>query len=212
MSRESQTIKLEDRHNGKMVDATLFEGISDDNLREYNDVWVPSLREAIARAKALLSQGKAVSHPAEDSHWDWSGKVLETQGSLAHKHFAVECEGKTQGLMQLELSLHRSRVEVGQHLVYVDYLSVAPWNRKSIEPKPRFRGVGSALLAQAIGTSAEEGFFGRLGLHSLPNAADWYRKEFGMQSFGPDASKQGLEYFELTQESAQQFLTRLTEE
>ncbi|MGZ3720719.1 MAG: GNAT family N-acetyltransferase [Bdellovibrionota bacterium] len=205
MSREVEQVKLEDRSTGQLVDASLYDGISSENLREYDEIWVPRMREAFQRARELLNQGKSVSHPAEDSHWDWTGKVLKTHGSLYHKHYAIECEGKTQGMMQLELS-HRSRIEPGQHMVYIDYLSVAPWNRRIIEPKPRFRLVGTVLFNQALGTSDNEGFFGRVGLHALPNAAAWYRDVIKMQSFGQDAEYDNLEYFEIAQENAQKRL------
>lgn len=209
MSREATPVKLEDRNTGQLVDASLYDGISPENLREYDEIWIPRMREAFQRARALLNQGKAVPHPAEDSHWDWSEKVLKTHGSLAHKHYAIECEGKTQGMMQLELGLHRSRIEPGQHMAYIDYLSVAPWNRRIIEPKPKFKLVGTVMFGQALGTSDNEGFFGRVGLHALPNAADWYRDVIKMRSFGSDTEYQNLEYFEISQDDAQQFLKRM---
>jgi hypothetical protein len=210
VNRDSSPVKLHNRHSGCLVDAILYEGISADNLQEYNDVWAPKFLEALERARELLRQGKSVDHPVEDKHWDWSKKVLKTQGSLAHKHYVIECEDKTQGMMQLEMSLHRSRIESGQHMVYIDYLSVAPWNRKTIETNPRFKLVGTVLLGQAIGTSDDEGFFGRIGLHSLPSAADWYRNIIGMKSFGMDSMYENLEYFEMSKSDAQKFLNKTT--
>jgi hypothetical protein len=66
--------------------------------------------------------------------------------------------------------------------------------------------VGSVLLAAAIQLSIDEEFLGRLGLHSLPQADDWYRK-CRMTDLGPDPSeKQNLRYFEMTPEQAQAFL------
>lgn len=211
MSRDSHPIKLEDRHSGELIDATIFDGISEENLLEYRDIWVPQLNEAVARAKELIRQGKHAENPAEDGHWDWTGKVLKTRDSLSHKHFAIECEGKTQGLMQLQLSMRRSRIKAHQHLVYIDYLSVAPWNRKIIDPKPRFKLIGTMLIVQAIGTSIEEGFEGRIGLHALPRAAHWYRQTLKMTSFGRDDDYYGLEYFELSQEEAQAYIGKMNE-
>jgi len=212
VSRESQPVKLADRHSGLHVDAVLFDGISEENLREYNEEWIPKLREARERAKKLLSQGKPSAGLIEDAHWDWTSKVLQTRDSLAHKHFAIECESKTQGLMQVEMSMHRSRIEPGQHMVYVDYLSVAPWNRAPVVERPRFKLVGTILLAQAVGLSDNEGFFGRMGLHALPAAAEWYRNSIKMTSFGLDPNYEKLEYFELSQDSAKQFLAKMQTE
>jgi hypothetical protein len=72
--------------------------------------------------------------------------------------------------------------------------------------EPRFSGVGTVLMAAAIQFSIDEEFSGRVGLHSLPQADDWYRK-CGMTDLGPDAGeKQNLRYFEMTPEQAKEFL------
>ncbi len=64
---------------------------------------------------------------------------------------------------------------------------------------PRLRGVGSALITAAVALSDDEGFKGRLGLHSLPQADAFYRK-IGMTDLGQDTAYQNLRYFEMTAE------------
>ncbi|WP_314964497.1 GNAT family N-acetyltransferase, partial [Bradyrhizobium cosmicum] len=64
--------------------------------------------------------------------------------------------------------------------------------------------VGSALITAAIALSEDEGFKGRLGLHSLPQADDYYRK-IGMTDLGQDVAYQNLRYFEMTSEQARAF-------
>src|SRR5271156_6187957 len=99
----------------------------------------------------------------------------------------------------------QSPSQAGKPLVYLDYLEVAPWNRPDFGPVPRLRGVGSALITAAVALSDEEGFKGRLGLHSLPQADAFYRK-IGMTDLGPDPAYQNLRYFEMTVEQARTFL------
>jgi len=61
------------------------------------------------------------------------------------------------------------------------------------------------MLAAAIQLSLDEGFRGRIGLHSLPQAEAYYA-HIGMASLGPDRNKQDLVYFEMTPQLAAAFL------
>jgi len=67
------------------------------------------------------------------------------------------------------------------------------------------REPGAAPAARA--DSEDEGFKGRLGLHSLPQADNFYRK-IGMTDLGQDASYQNLRYFEMTSEQARAFFEK----
>lgn len=108
--------------------------------------------------------------------------------------------------MLVETAGHRCQLpdQAGQHLAYIEYLESAPWNRKVIQDPPQYRGVGSALLAAAIKLSLDEGFKGRFGLHSLPQAAAWYT-HIGLTDMGPDANARSMHYFEATAEQARRF-------
>ncbi len=112
----------------------------------------------------------------------------------------------TQGLAQINLTKSCCEPsQAGRPLVYLDYLEVAPWNRPELGITPRLRGTGSALVTAAIALSDEEGFKGRIGLHSLPQADSFYRK-IGMTDLGHDPAYQNLRYFEMTAEQAHAFL------
>lgn len=63
------------------------------------------------------------------------------------------------------------------------------------------------LLTAAIALSYEEGFKGRIGLHSLPQADAFYRR-IGMTDLGPDPACQNLRYFEMTVEQARAFFEK----
>ena len=96
-------------------------------------------------------------------------------------------------------------------MVYVDYLEVAPWNIKPLMEvlgrKPQFQGVGTRLLEAAVRLSEDEGFKGRVGLHSLGTSEGFYLQSCKMLAGERDPQKQDLLWCEFTPERAQQFLT-----
>ena len=99
------------------------------------------------------------------------------------------------------------KADRGKPLLYIDFPEIAPWNWvvHEINHPGLFKTIGSQLSWRAILQSRDEGFKGRVGLHSLSSAEDFYRK-CGMVEVGYDAAKQNLMYFELTQEGAEKFL------
>jgi len=118
----------------------------------------------------------------------------------------VVAQGETQGLAQIDLTKSaRGASQLNKPMVYLDYLEVAPWNRPDLGNRPRFQGIGTALLSASVQLSIDEGFKGRTGLHSLPQAESFYRR-WGFTDFGPDPDYQNLAYFELTAVQARTFL------
>jgi hypothetical protein len=114
-----------------------------------------------------------------------------------------------QGLMMVKTAGCAARLppDGGQPLVYVDYLEVAPWNLRALTNTPRFGGIGVRLIEAAVRLSRDEGFHGRVGLHSLPQAEAFYRDTCRMVCLGADASYENLPYYELTREKAAAFLS-----
>lgn len=136
----------------------------------------------------------------EDATWDWAALLQEadtneSQGVGRYEGYALECGGELQALMLLETAAHRSR-QTGDPVVYVEYVAVAPWNRRTMQSPPRFVGCGSGIISMAIERSQALGFKGAIALHSLPRAAGFYTN-LGMQNLGPDPTENGLHYFEL---------------
>lgn len=131
----------------------------------------------------------------EDGHWDWIKKNQFTLLSSDYEKYAIECEQITQGLMMLEVSNHYSKQNPNQRIVYVDFLATAPWNRISLKDPPDYKGVGSIFLEFSKQRSIELGYKGRVGLHALPKAENFYKKK-GMIDFGIDTTKENLIYFE----------------
>jgi hypothetical protein len=195
-------IVLVDASTGASVPAELLDRISQANLDDWVSEWRPALRSVVREMRAAGFDSALFPQTA---HWDWEQKIRRVQGLLAFRSCAVVAQGKTQGLMRVELN-HTGRIasQAGKPLVYVEYLEVAPWNRGNL-PGQRFRGVGTALMTAAIDLSLSEEFAGRVALHALPQAESFYRDACEMTDLGEDASYDGLRYFEMTAEQAAKF-------
>jgi len=184
------------------VEAELRDAIEQAQLDDWQTKWRPALLTIL---QELVRKGVPFDQWPQSWHWDWSKKTARVQGLLAFRGFSIVALGETQGLAQVDLTKAvREANQRGKPLVYLDYLEVAPWNRPDLGNAPRLRGVGTALIPAAVALSEDEGFKGRLGLHSLPQADNFYRK-IGMTDLGQDASYQNLRYFEMTSEQARAF-------
>ena len=122
--------------------------------------------------------------------------------------FGIECEGDMQGLMLVSTAGHPCRIteQRGKEQVYIDFVATAPWNSPGLVDVPRYGLVGRVLIATAVQLSLEEGFRGRIGLHSLPQAETFYATNCGMTDLGKDTKKEGLRYFEMSPAQAAAFL------
>jgi hypothetical protein len=160
------------------VDAVLT-SLTQEHLDSFETLWKPRLQIATE----------------EDRHWDWIKKNRLTASCLSYEKYVIEYERINQGMMMIEIDGHRSLLEPGKNIVYVDLLATAPWNRQPIQNPPQFRGVGRVLLEFARLRSLELEYGGRVALHSLPRAESFYTKN-GMKNLGSDPDKQNLAYFE----------------
>lgn len=187
MSVSIGTAPLREVATGTVVRAEVFDGIAPEHLENWERRWKPII--VATQARLTASNTPRSAHP-QSSHWDWNRKAGEVRNLLSYRTFSIIWNGDTQGLMRLELVMHRARLvdekgRAAQGLVYVDFLETAPWNRPEHVQTPEYRGVGQALLATAIQLSLDEGFKGRIGLHSLPQSEDFYRDIIRMHNFWP---------------------------
>lgn len=191
MSASVAHVFLRDGSGGGLILADLYDAILPKHLDDHEQHWKPLI----------------ASQATEHGHWDWRKKVSYYSAQLSYQSFAIECSGMTQGLMIVN-TMKRGRIQLqaNKHLVYVEYLEAAPWNRGST---PTHKGIGTVLVAAAVQLSIDEGNKGRIGLHSLPQADSFYRDRCGMTDLGPDASydpKVPLRYFEMTEAQATSYL------
>ena len=199
----SYSIFLRDQHAEATVDAELIDAIDDTHLRLFEATWRPQVH---AYNKEMIATGQA--HLVEQSgHWDWRSKMERSDGLLAYQSYALMCDGQLQGLMRVDTSRTcRLPEQAGKHLVYVNYLETAPWNRPRMTPTPKYRGVGVTMIRTAIEVSLDLEFEGRIGLHSLPQAVEFYGKKCRMTDLGEDSKVQNLNYFELAADQARMLL------
>jgi hypothetical protein len=122
----------------------------------------------------------------------------------------VECDGEIQGAMAVLRTPQSARLGSG-HVVYVDYLEAAPWNLKAFATEPRFLGVGTVLIADAIRLSLQMQLGGAIGLHSLPQAERFYAERCKMTRVAVDSHYFDLAYFELASRDATQWLAAIGE-
>jgi len=190
-----------DRSTRQPVPALLIDDLSADNVNQIEEQWSGT---RIAGAARLHQAGEAVP---QHWHWDWRRKSAKLR-LLAYSCFAIECDNAIQGLMMTSTAKYRARLkpDVGKPLVYVEYLETAPWNVRPIVEEPKYGGVGIRLFEGAIRYSQSEGFHGRVGLHSLPQAELFYAETCGMTQLGPDSQIEDLSYFEFTRDQALEFL------
>jgi hypothetical protein len=158
----------------------------------------------LARRDASLAWPRA-----EHAHWDWRDK-MESVVEGSYHVIAVECEGKIQGLMAVSIGTRTCILSpTGRPILYVDYLETAPWNLRLPEREPRYTGVGRVLVGEAILQSLEYECGGRVGLHSLQQAEEFYQFACGMTLLGRDPDYHDLMYFEYTYEQADRYLKRM---
>ena len=189
----------------ELIDAELWDAITEKNLADWEAKWTPELLRLL---EALYDNGVERALWPQSRHWDWRQKTQAIEKRLDQQCFAIVCDGMTQAMMITELTKRaRLKRQKNDHLVYVDFVEAAPWNRREIlgEP-PRYSGCGSILIRAAIEYSKLEGFKGRIGLHSLPQANDFYANKLGMTDMGQDPDYQNLRYFEMTPEQAEAFI------
>ncbi|MGY4408047.1 GNAT family N-acetyltransferase [Bradyrhizobium sp. USDA 3315] len=205
MTVDVSKIYLLDVATGSDVEAELRDAIEQAQLDDWQTKWRPALLTVL---QELVRKGVPFEQWPQSWHWNWAQKTARVQGLLAFRGFSIIAQGETQALAQVDLTKAcRESNQRGKPLVYLDYLEVAPWNRPDLGNVPRLRGVGTALITAAVALSEDEGFKGRLGLHSLPQADNFYRK-IGMTDLGQDAAYQNLRYFEMTSEQARAFFEK----
>ncbi|MBH5373521.1 hypothetical protein [Bradyrhizobium glycinis] len=136
MSSVVATIPLIVRATDAPVDAELRHPIEPSNIAHWETRWRPVVEATVARLKAANVPRQ--DWP-QDIHWDWKKKATAMRGLLSFKTFCIECEGTTQGICALNVSRRALlKAQAGQHLVYVEYLETAPWNRREHQADPRF--------------------------------------------------------------------------
>lgn len=194
-------VLIQDRTTGEYVPAVLIDGVTIEDVNAAEALWRPIFDQ---EAKRMAAENVPIDHCPQHVHWDWRRKHEATDGLLLYQMLGIEYDGQMQGLMLVQTADVFSRIpaQAKRGIVYVLFIATAPWNSPTVVVNPRYKYVGSVLIAAAIKISLDLDFKGRIGLHSLPQSEDWYAKN--MTDLGIDR-KNNLRYFEMTPEQAENF-------
>lgn len=199
-----QIVRLSDQ---ALIEAELVTGLRVADLAEIDQQWLP-MRQRIHRW--LRDQQVPRTQWPQNGGWDWTVKSKSLQ-LLAVRGFGIRVDDQWQAAAMINVAQFESRlpISIGKPLVYLDYVEVAPtnWPERISGNPPMYGGCGSLLLRQAVLESIDEGYHGRVGLHSLHQSRSFYDRH-GMQLIEIDAKKENLAYYEFTKEIAKQFLLR----
>lgn len=196
---------LLNRHTGEEEIAILYQPIAVSNVDDFEKRWHSVMHEKL---RTLPSQDEVRKANIQDIHWKWREKQQTRSSQLIWDSFAVECAGETQGLMFVRMfAVAQLEEQNGLPLIYIDLVTVAPWNRVGFTDTPLYKGIGPLLLGTAISLSVDVGFKGRVGLHALPQSEDWYRHQ-GMTELEIDGGHPGqLVYFEFSSADAMAYVS-----
>ncbi len=194
MLRQAKLVSGIDR--ATLCDAVLVRGVAVDRLREIERIW------RSRRDESLFSG-------VDDFVWNWENKVEDIDSGVMLLS-ELRCNDMPQGAIAVSTRYRNSQCDERNHVLYVEYLENAPWNIKgNASGVSKYLGVGILLIAEAIEISLTRGLNGRIALHSLPQAEPFYRDKCRFTEFGPDASENGLVYFEYSEQQAMSHLLRV---
>jgi hypothetical protein len=129
--------------------------------------------------------------------------------------YVLEYDSIAQGIIILQTNEYHSRLDEDKNLIYVDLLTVAPWNRAAILGRRNYKGVGTVLLTFAMLHSFNLGLQGRIALNTVKEAEDFYQKlpffDGGYDLFpaGNDGRYVSLKYLEMPEEEAELVMLNL---
>lgn len=193
--------------NGNTVKLALCEGVNLMKCLQMQSKWTASFA---AQLEQLQNQNPEVElidllkkGDFQDAHWKWAEKCLALS-TEDYIWFSLESSNDVETAIVIKHP-HDSRFN-SDAIYYIDYLAIAPWNRQNSISNRKFKGLGPMLMKEAgkylnVQLKYREGF----SLHSLPQASAFYTK-IGMIDFGPDVTKQNLNYFEMKQIDAVGFI------
>lgn len=212
-----ESFDIDSPEHGKPFKIDLAEGMDAAHIDFIEQQWAPLLQRQYNLAllnffqlpPALQTEKKwdemLGAFGAPDEHWKWRAKCTVAPGTK-RQIFSLLNASEVEAAMVLA-SGKQSRDGTPRPMVYVDFVAVAPWNRREIQSPQRFRHLGTVMLGAAVVRSISTGLDGRCGLHSLPQSEGFYRR-IGMTDLGIDATYGSLRYFEFTSLSARKFIEK----
>ena len=210
-----EAFDIDSPQHAKTFRIDLAEGLDASHLDFMEAQWTPALKRQYGLAILQFFQLPAADRTLEkfrevlgeldvqDHHWSWRNKCSIAPGTN-RRVFSLLNVGDVEAAMVLLFGKNSRDPVERLPIVYVDFVAVAPWNRKKFQDPRRFRNLGTVMLGAAVQLSQTLGFGGRCGLHSLTQSEGFYRR-IGMRDFGPDSAYSSLRYFEFDATGAANF-------
>ena len=210
-----ESFDIDSPQHGKTFKIDLAEGLDTSHLDFMEAQWTPAMHRQYSLALLRFFQLPAADQTSEkldetlgkfdvqDHHWRWRTKCAIAPGTN-RRVFSLLNAGEVEAAMLLLLGKTSRDPSIFLPIVYVDFVAIAPWNRKAFQNPQRFRHFGTVMLGTAVEFSRTLGLDGRCGLHSLPQSEGFYR-HIGMRDFGLDAAYSSLRYFEFDATGAANF-------
>lgn len=173
---------------------------------------LPMTRQHVSQARRVWMNGfqsRQKLFLCDDDFMVWNRGIMSDSASDTGDSpygYVVICENEVQGVVVFDERLQPSRRRPGTQLLYLRYIATAPWNRRNGPIAPRFRHVGRILIAQAVRESIMLGCPGRIGLHSFPDAEEFY-ENLRFDKPDSDIPYRGMSYFELRPSAAYMLLS-----
>lgn len=210
-----ESFDIESPQHGKAFKIDLAEGLDTAHLDFIETQWAPAIRRQhdlailqffqLPTADQTLEKWREIQGNLEvqDEHWEWRTKCAIASGT--NRRVLSLLNGSEVEAAMLLLSGKTSRATSAPlPILYIDYVAVAPWNRKTFQNPQRFRHLGTVMIGAAVELSRAIGLDGRCGLHALPQSEGFYHR-IGMRDFGLDAAYSSLRYFEFDAAAARNF-------
>jgi hypothetical protein len=210
-----ESFEIDSPQHGKKFTIELAEGLDQAHFDFIETQWAPAIQRQydlailqffqLPTADRTLERWLAIQgdFDVQDQHWEWRTKCSIAPGT--NRRVLSLLNGSEVEAAMLLLTGKTSRdPSTPLPILYVDYVAVAPWNRRTFQNPQRFRHLGTVMIGAAVELSRALGLDGRCGLHSLPQSEGFYRR-IGMRDFGLDAAYSSLRYFEFDAAAAQTF-------
>ncbi len=201
-SKKVEIVRVADR---VVLEAELVTGLRPEDLIDIDRQWFP-LRQRVVRE--LHNAGVPLERWPENSGWNWIKKSAALK-LMAIRGFGIRLEERWIGVSMINVAQFSAKLPPDQRkpLVYLEFIETAPdcWPEKLTSVAPEFAGCGVQMLRQVVFESLDEGFHGRVGLHSLDQSRSFYERH-GMSFVEVDTNKENLAYYEFTKETAAAFL------
>lgn len=140
--------------------------------------------------------------PFHDSHWNWVSKYC-CLNAEKYDWFYIISDNSVQAVC---ITYHpKKSLFDGNNIFYIEYIAVAPWNRKSKFIVRKFHGLGSLLIKTVCRYYYDICHY-RLGfpLSAVPQAKEFY-ENIGMTPF-PEYDKDQLFFYEMSPKNTELFL------